>query len=326
MTHYLGKQDYCYLSYPKYSPRATPIIDALRNTGFRVYFNDYYFTSEWQAVVSHRLVPESCRVLIAVMDDGFEESEECLYELSLAAIFKKPILILSDKTPILPERFRHCTEGATVLPLSGSPDRIAKALKKHPLLQPALSHGSSFSHPDFEFDNDVLLKYTGTAESVVIPEGVTVIGYGAFQGNNNLKEIEFPDSLEEISSHAFAKCAELQSISLPDSLRILGEAAFWLCPSLVSAALPKTVTHPERAVFSFCKALKTIHLPQGLCVIPDAFCLRCASLTSITIPDTVTQIERGAFLGCDTLAVATLSADTEIEEEAFPKHTLILKT
>ena len=38
---------------------------------------------------------------------------------------------------------------------------------------------------DFVIENGVLKKYTGSDSDVVIPEGVTVIGNYAFQGNYN---------------------------------------------------------------------------------------------------------------------------------------------
>ena len=43
------------------------------------------------------------------------------------------------------------------------------------------------SNNDFEIENGVLVKYTGAGGDVVIPDGVTSIGNGAFSGCQNIK-------------------------------------------------------------------------------------------------------------------------------------------
>ncbi len=61
--------------------------------------------------------------------------------------------------------------------------------------------------------------------SVVIPEGVTSIGYSAFYECSQLTEITLPDSLLTIGEWAFAKTA-LEEIYIPDGIETLGEFAF----------------------------------------------------------------------------------------------------
>jgi hypothetical protein len=41
-------------------------------------------------------------------------------------------------------------------------------------------------------------------EEIIIPEGVKVIGFGAFDGCEKLEKITLPKSLEEISLFAFS--------------------------------------------------------------------------------------------------------------------------
>jgi len=62
--------------------------------------------------------------------------------------------------------------------------------------------------------------------SVVIPEGVTDIGSGAFWHSKNLTEVSLPSTLTTIERLAFNDCPALLSISFPESLTTVGYNAF----------------------------------------------------------------------------------------------------
>lgn len=62
---------------------------------------------------------------------------------------------------------------------------------------------------DFEFMfNKQLTEY-------VIPDGVTEIGLGAFEGCTSLKSVTIPDSVTKIGCYAFNGCASLKSVTIP---------------------------------------------------------------------------------------------------------------
>lgn len=63
-------------------------------------------------------------------------------------------------------------------------------------------------------------------KEVLLGEGLTEIGEGAFEGCAKLKEIALPDGLTDIGPEAFRGCAELRGVALPDSVVRVGEAAF----------------------------------------------------------------------------------------------------
>ena len=63
---------------------------------------------------------------------------------------------------------------------------------------------------DFLIQNNILIKYTGSDSSVIIPEGVTQIGSWAFTDNTNITSIVIPDSVTTIMDHAFAGCTQLK--------------------------------------------------------------------------------------------------------------------
>jgi hypothetical protein len=56
---------------------------------------------------------------------------------------------------------------------------------------------------DFVIENGVLRKYIGEGGDVVIPDGVTDIGYEAFNNCRTITSITMPDSVTEIWKYAF---------------------------------------------------------------------------------------------------------------------------
>ena len=61
--------------------------------------------------------------------------------------------------------------------------------------------------------------------TVVIPNGITKIGSGAFQ-KCAFENISFPNTLEEIGPNAFERCQNLKSITIPHSVKKIGNSAF----------------------------------------------------------------------------------------------------
>ncbi len=59
--------------------------------------------------------------------------------------------------------------------------------------------------------------------SIVIPEGVKVIDYGAFSGCSRLESVVFPDSLEIIDENAFSNCQNLKKVELGANLKALSQ-------------------------------------------------------------------------------------------------------
>jgi hypothetical protein len=60
---------------------------------------------------------------------------------------------------------------------------------------------------DFEIRDNILFRYKGNAEHVVIPYGVTTIEGSAFYGCSSLKSVEIPGSVQLIGESAFGQCS-----------------------------------------------------------------------------------------------------------------------
>ena len=177
--------------------------------------------------------------------------------------------------------------------------------------------------------------------TVVIGEGVTRIGYGAFNGLKEMTSVTIPDSVTDIGGGAFSGCSALTSVTvpagvtrlnvgvfggcsslvsveLPEGMESIGFGAFSKCGSLVSITLPGSVTEIGGYAFSECERLTSITLPEGLTDIGmDAFSY-CASLASIELPGSLTRMGSAAFSHCASLASITIPAGmTDIPEYAF---------
>ena len=66
-------------------------------------------------------------------------------------------------------------------------------------------------------ENGVLTDYKGSGGDIVIPEGVTSIGWGAFDGCSNLTSITIPEGVTSIGESAFCGCSNLTIICQKDS-------------------------------------------------------------------------------------------------------------
>ena len=161
--------------------------------------------------------------------------------------------------------------------------------------------------PKKEFYSDWLIRTPHTTvkvKSVVIPEGVTSIGYSAFAGCSSLKEITIPNSVTSIGAFAFYGCSSLKEIKIPPSVKNIGDCAFG---DGISKIIISNSEQISRQIFTFNKSypnnttLKNVILLEGVTDIPEYTFRNCTSLTSVTIPSTVTSIGGDAFYGCENL-------------------------
>ena len=96
-------------------------------------------------------------------------------------------------------------------------------------------------------------------KKVVIKQGVTSIGDGAFYECNNLTSITIPSSVTSIGIYAFRECSSLTSITIPSGVTSIEEGVFSGCSSLTSITIPSGVTRIENYAFHECSSLADVY-------------------------------------------------------------------
>ncbi len=170
-----------------------------------------------------------------------------------------------------------------------------------------------FSDPDAPwYDKGLMDKI----HWLIIEEGVTSIGDGAFWGIVSLSKVELPSTIETIGDGAFDNTRSLKSITIPSSVTAFGDGTF-NDSSIESINIPDGIQEFGEKVFSGCN-FTTLVIPDSVTRIGSGAFFGCDSLSSITIPDSVTTIGRSAFSYCGSLSSITIpSSVKELGNSAF---------
>jgi hypothetical protein len=96
--------------------------------------------------------------------------------------------------------------------------------------------------------------------TVIIENGVTSIGNGAFSECRNLTSVTIPESVTSIENDAFHNCYSLTSVTIPGSVTSIGNDAFYYCSSLTSVTIPESVTRIGNYAFYNCRSLTSIEV------------------------------------------------------------------
>ena len=187
--------------------------------------------------------------------------------------------------------------------------------------------------------NAYALSGLSNLKEVIVPDSVTEIGIGAFNGCNALSGIMLPfiganaenigasyfghifgannypengivvpSTLKSvyvtggtsIRANAFRECSYIKTVSLPSSITKIDSYAFYRC-DLTTIELPKNLERIENWAFSECNGLTDVTIPDSVTSIGDSAFNWCKGLTSVRIGKGLTSIGTAAFSLCDKL-------------------------
>ena len=232
-----------------------------------------------------------------VIPDSVTSIGDCAFEgcRSLSSL-----VIPDSVTRIGDSAFRGCTSLSSLV----IPDSVNigfETFRGCESLTDIIIHASSSGVANSVFKGCFFLSYIGHHVNIVLPDGITSIGDGAFTDRTSLSSLVIPDSVTSIGDGAFSGCTSLSSVVIPNSVTSIERGAFWGCTSLRNIVIPDSVTSIGDCAFWNCRSLTDIVIPDGVTSIEERAFIGCWSLRSVVIPDSVTSIGNCAFEGCRSL-------------------------
>lgn len=183
--------------------------------------------------------------------------------------------------------------------------------------------------------DEILIDGQACSGAVVIPENITCIRAGVFEGCAGMTSLYIPDTVKNIEPCAFRGCTSLRNVIIPESITEIEWCTFEDCESLESIIIPENVTNIGVGAFDGTKWLEIERtknplvvvngilidgqtcsgeavIPDGVTKINNGAFFSNEKITNVMIPGTVDEIGAQAFQGCDSLTNVTIPEGTVV--------------
>lgn len=184
---------------------------------------------------------------------------------------------------------------------------------------------------DFQMQGNKLLRYSGTAEVVSIPDDVQIIGEEAFADNNNIVKVNIDGKVKRIENGAFANCDYLRTVNIGDGVEQIDTGAFSNDTALTHVTIGSGVKKLGSGVFAGDKALTDFKVSDSnpYLFMEDSilygkdhetlyFLLPSSQKESLNLTNDVKTIMAYAFWGNDSLKRVQLGSGLyEVPSYAF---------
>ena len=158
------------------------------------------------------------------------------------------------------------------------------------------------------------LLFTYALTGIVIPEGVSSIGFQAFKGCTGLTNITLPKSLKEIgvpSGLAFDGCT-----GLVNGQFIIDDITWW-CSLDIRGVFSNPLYYAKHIYSAKDQEITDLVIPEGITSIGANAFYRVEGIKSVTFPDDLTDIGANAFAYSGLETVTIPKGVTEISEGVF---------
>ena len=157
---------------------------------------------------------------------------------------------------------------------------------------------------DYDVSDGVLNKYNGSETNVVIPDNLCLveIGRSSFYNINNIQSIIIPEGVTVLGINAIYRCNNLTTVTLPTTIQKLNFFAICYNPMLTVVNNSEFIKDIGSYAFSGCDSLNTLNL-SGVKKLSDNVFNNCDSLTSVTIGREATSVDHRAFNNCDNVSI-----------------------
>lgn len=187
------------------------------------------------------------------------------------------------------------------------PDSLAKIGKFAFALNPDFiykSEMSSITLPEGLSEIGATAFQNAALQTVIIPDSVTIMGEGAFAGNENLTSVKLSRNVVHIPKSAFNagsfKDMKLDTVIIPEGVQTIGESAF-AGTHVENIVLPSTLTTIGDKAF-WNHQLEQVTIPEGVQTIGEcAFWITqetlTKGLTEVVLNEGLLTIGKEAFRG-----------------------------
>lgn len=182
---------------------------------------------------------------------------------------------------------------------------------------------------DYDYNERPWENYVYSIISVVVEDGVTSIGNGAFRGVSYLSKVTLADSIESIGDAAFRFCS-FKEIDLPENLVHIGDGCFDNGRLAGSVRIPPHVQELDNYMFFACHITDFTVSPESQYFCSENGVVYSKDMTELVlypayktdaefvIPEQVKYIGGKAFFYNMYLTTIAISDNTEIiRDQAF---------
>ena len=131
-----------------------------------------------------------------------------------------------------------------------------------------------------------------------------IFGTSSYDGSVATKQYYYSDNINSATFSTYYIPSSLKYVTVTCGSILYG--AFSGCSGLTSVTIPDSVTSIGSSAFSGCSGLTSITIPNSVRSIDSSAFSGCTGLTSVTIPDSVRSIDSSAFYGCTGLTSVTI--------------------